>query len=195
MLVEIDDKIVSTDLFSEKFVCDLSKCKGACCVKGNGGAPLTGKEVELIEDNLEQIKPFMSEKGIQTIKDEGVYYLDEEDAPATKLIDKKECCFVYFDNSNTAKCSIETAYKSGEIDFNKPQSCHLYPIRIKEFTEFTALNYEEWDICAPACSLGQSLKVPVYKFLKEPITRVFGRSFFDELSKIDLELKKSEEAD
>jgi len=195
MLVEIDDKIVSTDLFSEKFVCDLSKCKGACCVKGNGGAPLTGKEVELIEDNLEQIKPFMSQKGIQTIKDEGVYYLDEEDAPATKLIDKKECCFVYFDNSNTAKCSIETAYKSGEIDFNKPQSCHLYPIRIKEFTEFTALNYEEWDICAPACSLGQSLKVPVYKFLKEPITRVFGRSFFDELSKIDLELKKREETD
>ena len=195
MLVEIDDKIVSTDLFSEKFVCDLSKCKGACCVKGNGGAPLTGKEVELIEDNLEQIKPFMSEKGIQTIKDEGVYYLDEEDTPATKLIDKKECCFVYFDNSNTAKCSIETAYKSGEIDFNKPQSCHLYPIRIKEFTEFTALNYEEWDICAPACSLGQSLKVPVYKFLKEPITRVFGRSFFDELSKIDLELKKREETD
>ncbi|MDC1244062.1 MAG: DUF3109 family protein [Crocinitomicaceae bacterium] len=194
-MVEIDDKIVSTDLFSEKFVCDLSKCKGACCVKGNGGAPLTGKEVELIEDNLEQIKPFMSEKGIQTIKDEGVYYLDEEDAPATKLIDKKECCFVYFDNSNTAKCSIETAYKSGEIDFNKPQSCHLYPIRIKEFTEFTALNYEEWDICAPACSLGQSLKVPVYKFLKEPITRVFGRSFFDELSKIDLELKKREETD
>lgn len=195
MLVEIDDKIVSTDLFSEKFVCDLSKCKGACCVKGNGGAPLTEKEVELIEDNLKQIKPFMSEKGIQTIKDEGVYYLDEEDAPATKLIDKKECCFVYFDNSNTAKCSIETAYKSGEIDFNKPQSCHLYPIRIKEFTEFTALNYEEWDICAPACTLGQSLKVPVYKFLKEPITRVFGSSFFDELSKIDLELKKREETD
>ncbi|MDC0272043.1 DUF3109 family protein [Crocinitomicaceae bacterium] len=195
MLVEIDDKIVSTDLFSEKFVCDLSKCKGACCVKGNGGAPLTEKEVKLIEDNLEQIKPFMSEKGIQTIKDEGVYYLDEEDAPATKLIDKKECCFVYFDNSNTAKCSIETAYKSGEIDFNKPQSCHLYPIRIKEFTEFTALNYEEWDICAPACSLGQSLKVPVYKFLQEPITRVFGSSFFDELSKIDLELKKREETD
>ncbi|MBT5932321.1 MAG: DUF3109 family protein [Flavobacteriales bacterium] len=194
-MVEIDDKIVSTDLFSEKFVCDLSKCKGACCVKGNGGAPLTEKEVELIEDNLEQIKPFMSEKGIQTIKDEGVYYLDEEDAPATKLIDKKECCFVYFDNSNTAKCSIETAYKSGEIDFNKPQSCHLYPIRIKEFTEFTALNYEEWDICAPACSLGQSLKVPVYKFLQEPITRVFGSSFFDELSKIDLELKKREETD
>ena len=96
MLVEIGDKIVSTDLFSEKFVCDLSKCKGACCVKGNGGAPLTEKEVELIEENLEVIKPYMSDKGIQTVKDEGVYYLDEDDVPATKLIDKKECCFVYF---------------------------------------------------------------------------------------------------
>lgn len=193
MLVEIDDKIVSTDLFSKKFVCDLSKCKGACCVKGSGGAPLTEKEVKLIEDNLEAIKPHMSEKGIQTVKNEGVYYLDEEDTPATKLIDKKECCFVYFDESNTAKCSIETAYKSGDISFNKPQSCHLYPIRIKEFNEFTAINYEVWDICDAACSLGESLKVPVYKFLKEPITRVFGSSFYDELSKIDKELKSREE--
>ena len=193
MLVEIDDKIVSTDLFSKKFVCDLSKCKGACCVKGSGGAPLTEKEVKLIEDNLEAIKPHMSEKGVQTVKNEGVYYLDEEDAPATKLIDKKECCFVYFDESNTAKCSIETAYKCGDISFNKPQSCHLYPIRIKEFNEFTAINYEVWDICDAACSLGESLKVPVYKFLKDPITRVFGSSFYDELSKIDKELKSREE--
>lgn len=193
MLVEIDDKIVSTDLFSKKFVCDLSRCKGACCVKGSGGAPLTEKEVELIEENLEAIKPFMSDEGIKTVKNEGVYYLDEDDAPATKLIDKKECCFVYFDKSNTAKCSIETAYKAGKIKFNKPQSCHLYPIRIKEFNEFTAINYEVWDICDAACSLGKSLQVPVYKFLKEPITRVFGVSFFEELSKIDKELRSREE--
>ncbi len=192
MLVEIDDKIVSTDLFSEKFVCDLSKCKGACCVKGNGGAPLTEKEVVQIEENLESIKPYMSEKGKQTLKNNGVYYLDEDDDPATNLIDKKECCFVYFDKSNGAKCSIETAYKAGEIGFNKPQSCHLYPIRIKEFNEFTAINYEVWDICSAACSLGESLKIPVYRFLKEPITRVFGSSFFDELSKIDKELKNRE---
>ena len=135
----------------------------------------------------------MSEKGIQTVKNEGVYYLDEDDIPATKLIDKKECCFVYFDESNAAKCSIETAHKAGEINFNKPQSCHLYPIRIKEFNEFTAINYEVWDICSAACSLGESLKVPVYKFLKEPITRVFGSSFYEELSKIDKELKNREE--
>ena len=190
MLIEIGNKIVSTDIFSEQFTCDLNKCKGACCVKGNGGAPLNEKEVEKIQNNIEKIKPYMSKSGIETINREGVYYLDEEDTPATKLIDKKECCFVYFDEDEIAKCSIETAYKAGDINFNKPESCHLYPIRTKEFNEFTAINYETWDICSPACSLGKSLKVPVYQFLKEPIIRVFGNSFFEELTKVDLELNK-----
>ena len=190
MLVEIGNKIVSTDIFSEQFTCDLNKCKGACCVKGNGGAPLNEKELDKIQNNIEKIKPYMSKSGIETVNREGVYYLDEEDTPATKLIDKKECCFVYFDEDEIAKCSIETAYKAGEINFNKPESCHLYPIRIKEFNEFTAINYETWDICSPACSLGKSLKVPVYQFLKEPIIRVFGNSFFEELTKVDQELNK-----
>ena len=190
MLVEIGNKIVSTDIFSEQFTCDLNKCKGACCVKGNGGAPLNESEVDKIQNNIEKIKPYMSKSGIETVNREGVYYLDEEDTPATKLIDKKECCFVYFDEDEIAKCSIETAYKAGDITFNKPESCHLYPIRIKEFNEFTAINYETWDICSPACSLGKSLKVPVYQFLKEPIIRVFGNSFFEELTKVDQELNK-----
>ena len=190
MLIEIGNKIVSTDIFSEQFTCDLNKCKGACCVKGNGGAPLNEKEVDKIQNNIEKIKPYMSKSGIETVNREGIYYLDEEDTPATKLIDKKECCFVYFDEDEIAKCSIETAYKAGDINFNKPESCHLYPIRTKEFNEFTAINYETWDICSPACSLGKSLKVPVYQFLKEPIIRVFGNSFFEELTKVDLELNK-----
>ena len=190
MLVEIGNKIVSTDVFSEQFTCDLNKCKGACCVKGNGGAPLNENEVDKIQNNIEKIKPYMSKSGIKTVNREGVYYLDEEDTPATKLIDKKECCFVYFDENEIAKCSIETAYKAGDINFNKPESCHLYPIRTKEFNEFTAINYETWDICSPACSLGKSLKVPVYQFLKEPIIRVFGSSFFEELTKVDQELNK-----
>ena len=190
MLVEIGNKIVSTDIFSEQFTCDLNKCKGACCVKGNGGAPLNENEVDKIQNNIEKIKPYMSKSGIETVNREGVYYLDEEDTPATKLIDNKECCFVYFDEDEIAKCSIETAYKAGDINFNKPESCHLYPIRTKEFNEFTAINYEIWDICSPACSLGKSLKVPVYQFLKEPIIRVFGSSFFEELTKVDQELNK-----
>ena len=190
MLVEIGNKIVSTDIFSEQFTCDLNKCKGACCVKGNGGAPLNENEVDKIQNNIEKIKPYMSKSGIETVNREGVYYLDEEDTPATKLIDKKECCFGYCDEDEIAKCSIETAYKAGDINFNKPESCHLYPIRTKEFNEFTAINYETWDICSPACSLGKSLKVPVYQFLKEPIIRVFGSSFFEELTKVDQELNK-----
>ena len=190
MLVEIGNKIVSTDIFSEQFTCDLNKCKGACCVKGNGGAPLNENEVDKIQKNIEKIKPYMSKSGMETVDREGVYYLDEEDTPATKLINKKECCFVYFDKDEIAKCSIETAYKAGDINFNKPESCHLYPIRIKEFNEFTALNYETWDICSPACSLGKSLKVPVYQFLKEPIIRIFGSSFFEELTNVDQELNK-----
>ena len=190
MLVEIGNKIVSTDIFSEQFTCDLNRCKGACCVKGNGGAPLNENEVDKIQNNIEKIKPHMSKSGIETVNREGVYYLDEEDTPATKLIDKKECCFVYFDENEIAKCSIETAYEAGDINFTKPESCHLYPIRIKEFNEFTAINYEAWDICSPACNLGKSLKVPVYQFLKEPIIRVFGSSFFEELTKVDQELNK-----
>ena len=190
MLVEIGDKIISTDIFSEEFVCDLNRCKGACCVEGNGGAPLREKEVQFIQRDLEKIKPYMSDKGIQTVDEDGIYYLDEEDIPATTLVNKKECSFVYFDETKTAKCAIEHAYKEGEIEFNKPESCHLYPIRTKDFSEFTALNYETWDICSPACKLGSSLKVPVYKFLKEPLVRVFGNSFYEELIKVDSELKK-----
>jgi len=188
MLVEIGDKIISTEIFAKEFVCDLSRCKGACCVKGSGGAPLKDKEVDKLTKNLDKIKPYMSEKGINLVDQDEIYYLDEDDIPATKLIDKKECCFVYFDESNTAKCAIESSYENGDIDFNKPISCHLYPIRIKDFNEFTAINYEAWDICNPACALGQSLKVPVYKFLKEPIIREFGSAFFAELVKIEAEL-------
>ena len=188
MLVEIGDKIISTEIFSKEFVCDLSKCKGACCVEGSGGAPLKDKEVVQLTKNLDKIKPYMSDKGISIVDEKGVFHLDEDDSPATNLIHKKECCFVYFDESNTAKCAIETSYQDGKIDFNKPVSCHLYPIRTKDFNEFTAINYESWDICNPACALGQSLKIPVYKFLKDPIIREFGSTFFEELVKIDKEL-------
>jgi len=192
MLVEIKDKIVSTEVFSEAFVCDLSKCHGACCIEGDGGAPLKEKEVSLIEENLNKIKPFMNKKGSDTIAHNGFFYLDENDEPATQLVNKKECAFVYFDkDSKNAMCSIETAYKAGEIPFNKPISCHLYPIRTKDFNEFTAINYERWDICSAACSLGSSLKIPVFKFLKEPLIRAYGQGFYQEMEKISEELNKS----
>lgn len=188
MLVEIEDKIVSTQIFEKQFVCDLTACKGACCIEGDGGAPVTADEVQIIEAHLDQIKPFMRPEGIAAVKAKGVTYLDKDLEPATTLVNDAECAFVFFDNSGIAKCAIEKAQREGIIDFPKPISCHLYPIRTKKFQDYTALNYEKWDICAPACACGEKLEVPVYKFLKEPLKRAFGEDFYQELEKVAIEL-------
>jgi hypothetical protein len=188
MLVEIQDKIVSTQIFERQFVCDLTACKGACCIEGNGGAPVTKEEVDIIEANLDKVLPYMRPEGIAAIEAQGVVYEDEDFEPATTLVNGKECAFVYFDKSNTAKCAIEKAHREGQIDFIKPISCHLYPIRTKQFNEYTALNYEKWDICEPACACGEKLDVPVYKFLKEPLIRAFGPEFYNELEIVSREL-------
>lgn len=188
MLVEIEDKIISTQIFERQFVCDLSACKGACCIEGNGGAPVTKEEVAIIEAHLDKILPFMRPEGIEAIEAQGVVYEDDDLEPATTLVKGKECAFVYFDQTNTAKCAIEKAHREGQIDFIKPISCHLYPIRTKKFDQYTALNYEKWDICAPACASGEKLNVPVFKFLKEPLIRAFGPEFYKELEVVSREL-------
>lgn len=187
MLIELDDKIISTQIFDKKFVCDLNSCKGACCVEGDAGAPLTWEEVEIIQENLEKIKPFMRQEGIEIIAKSDVFYLDEEDQPVTSLVNQKECVFVQFENG-IAKCSIEQAHKEGSLSFKKPISCHLYPIRLKKFNEYTAMNYEEWDVCKPACSCGEELNIPVFKFLKEPLIRAFGEEFYSELEQVSKEI-------
>ena len=188
MLVEIQDKIVSTQIFERQFVCDLTACKGACCIEGNGGAPVTKEEVDIMQVNLDKIRPYMRPEGIAAIEAHGVVYEDEDFEPATTLVNGKECAFVYFDQTNTAKCAIEKAHREGQIDFIKPISCHLYPIRTKQFNEYTALNYEKWDICEPACACGEKLDVPVYRFLKEPLIRAFGPEFYKELEVVSREL-------
>lgn len=191
MLVEVKDKVVSTEIFRRKFVCDLNACKGACCVEGDAGAPLKKEEVTIIEDNLEKIKPYMRPEGIDVVEKEGVSYLDQENEPVTTLINGGECAFVFFDDKGITKCSIEQAYLDGKINYKKPISCHLYPIRVKKFNDFEALAYDEWDICKPACACGEELDVPVYKFLKEPLIRAYGQSFFDELLIVDEEFQKA----
>lgn len=188
MLVEIQDKIVSTQIFEKHFVCDLNACKGACCVEGDGGAPLQAEEIKIIEQHLPQILPYMRPEGIQAIEENGVALLDDNFEAETTLVNGKECAFVYFDAHNTAKCAIEKAQREGQIDFIKPISCHLYPIRTKTFNDYTALNYEKWDICEPACACGEKLAVPVFRFLKEPITRAFGSAFYQELEVVWQEL-------
>lgn len=192
MLVEIDDKIVSTQVFDKKFVCDLNACKGACCIEGDAGAPLTQEEVSILSDNLETIKPYMREEGVKAVEASGVSYLDEEGEPVTTLVNGGECAFVFFDENGITKCGVEAAYLDGKTDFKKPISCHLYPIRVKQFNEYKALNYDKWSICEPACACGDALDVPVFRFLKEPLIRAFGENFYQELEKVDGELKSEE---
>lgn len=193
MLIEVKDKVVSTQLFERKFVCDLNACKGACCIEGDAGAPLSFEEVSIIEEDLDAIKPYMRSEGIAAIDKQGVFYMDQDNEPVTTLINGAECAFVYFDENKTALCAIEKANREGKIKFKKPISCHLYPIRVKKFNDFTALSYNEWHICKPACECGDKLNISVFRFLKEPIVRAFGDEFYKELEIVDGELNKSED--
>jgi hypothetical protein len=190
MIVSIDDKLISTEIFDRKFVCDLNACKGACCVEGDQGAPLTMEEIDILEDIYADVKPFMRPEGIAEVEKNGVFYMDPWNEPATTLVNNQECAFVYFDDQNITKCAIEQAFLAGKVTWKKPISCHLYPIRLKKIGEETALNYDEWSICKPACACGEKLDIPVYKFLKEPIIRAFGESFYSDLEGIDKTLRE-----
>lgn len=192
MIVAIEDKLISTEIFDRKFVCDLNACKGACCVEGDAGAPLTFEEVDIMEEILDDVKPFMRPEGIAAVEESGVFYVDQWNEPATTLVDGKECAFVYFDEQGITKCAIEQAYLTGKVTWKKPISCHLYPIRVSKLSEGLALNYEEWAICKPACACGEKLNVPVYKFLREPLIRAFGEEFYTDLEGIDETLKNAD---
>ncbi len=180
-MIIIGDKLVSEDLFEKHFVCDLSSCKGECCVSGDSGAPLTAAEVKELELALPKVLPYMKEDGKLAVQKQGVAVVDSDGDIVTPLIDGKECAFTFFDEKGIAKCSIEKAYREGEIDFFKPLSCHMYPIRVKELTDYTALNYHHWPICEAACTLGASLKVTAHQFLKEPLTRAYGKEWYADL--------------
>lgn len=182
MLIEVGEQLVSSQVFERKFICDLNACKGACCIEGNSGAPLQLHEIDLLEEQLDEIEPYMRNEGKEAVQESGVFYMDDDNEPVTTLVNGVECAFVYFDEKGITKCAIETAYRDGKIDFNKPQSCHLYPIRIKRLHDKKVLTFEDWQICTPACACGEQLDLPVYKFLQEPIKRVFGEKFVDELA-------------
>lgn len=182
-MIEHGKTLLSDDVRDEAFVCDLQKCKGACCVEGDLGAPLEFDELDKIEEVVDLVKPYLSEKAQKTLEKEGGYLLDDMGEFSTTTIEGKECAFAYYDEQNILKCSIEQAWKEGKTDFRKPVSCHLYPIRITKAGEYEALNYDRWHICSPACDLGEKLKVPVYKFLKEALIRKYGEDWYTELEK------------
>ena len=180
-MISIKKTLVSEDLFEQEFVCDLSACKGACCVEGDGGAPLNEEELDVLESIYENVKPFMSENGIKSVKSQGKWVVGEDGGKETPLVRGKECVYAFFDQNNIAKCAIETAYREGKIKYKKPISCELYPIRISSYQEFDAVNYHKWHICKPACDCGQKLKTPVYKFLQEPLIKKYGSDWYKAL--------------
>ena len=195
MLIEVHDKVVSTQIFEQKFVCDLNACKGACCIEGDSGAPLSLEEIDILEEELEHIKPYMRAEGLAAVEKSGVFYIDTDGDAGTTLVNNKECAFVFFDEQGITKCAIEKANKEGKTNFKKPISCHLYPIRVKQFSDYQALGYDVWDICEPACACGDQLNVPVYRFLKEPLIRAFGEEFFHELTIVEQEIKNANLSD
>lgn len=181
-MIIIGQTLVSEELLEEQFVCDLNACKGACCIEGESGAPLEQDELLKLEDSLEAVRPYMRPEGIAVIDAEGPYTVDVDGDFVTSLVGKHgECAFVTFDEKGIAKCSLEQAYNDGRTSWKKPISCHLYPIRLAQLKEYVAVNYHRWQVCEPACACGKSLKVPVYKFLKEPLIRRFGEAWYSEL--------------
>ena len=189
-MIQIDDKLIFEDLFSEEFVCNLAKCKGICCVEGDAGAPLEEDETKILDEIYPKIKPYLRPEGIQAIEEQGTYTLDFEGDLVTPLVNNAECAYVIFDEKGYTKCAIEKAYEDGVIDWQKPISCHLYPIRITEYSNFSAINYHEWDICSDACTLGKELGVKVYQFLKKPLIRKYGEEFYQTLSEAAEEWEK-----
>ena len=169
-MLAIGDVLISRDLNDKQFLCNLAKCKGACCVEGDYGAPLEQEEMEILDEIYPTIKPYLSEKSQQAILEQGTYIKDITGGYSTPLVKGRECAFVMFEDG-IAKCAIEKAYFNGEVSFRKPISCHLYPIRITSHSGLEFLNYDKWDICRPACVEGRRADLKVYKFLREPIIR------------------------
>lgn len=181
-MIQIEDKLISEEIFTEEFVCNLSKCKGACCVEGDVGAPLDKEETAILERIFPQVKAYLRPEGVAALEAQGAWTLDPNDGDyVTPMIEGKECAYVIFDANGVTKCGIEKAYEDGAVDWQKPISCHLYPIRATQYSTFVAMNYHEWEICDDACTLGQELQVPVYRFLKTPLIRKYGEKFYDTL--------------
>lgn len=192
-MIEIQKTILSDEIFEEKFICDLCKCKGQCCVDGDSGAPLSREEFNEINEILPEIWNELSPKAQEVINKQGIAYNDYDGELVTSIIDGRECVFAFYDENGICKCAIDDAYREGRITVQKPISCHLYPIRLKEYVEFTAVNYHRWSVCEPAVELGSRQGVPIFRFLKEPLIRKFGEDWYNEVCEAAELLKKRDE--
>ncbi|MFI5217881.1 MAG: DUF3109 family protein [Bacteroidia bacterium] len=180
-MIAIGNTLVSDELIREKFVCDLNKCKGACCVEGVSGAPLENNELKILEDIYEDVKPYLTKEGIETLEKDGMYVKDTDGDFVTPLINGNGACAYTIYKNGIAQCGIEKAHSEKKINFQKPISCHLYPVRITKYKNYEAVNYHEWEICSHACQLGKKLKMPVYMFVKNSLLRKYGTTWFNQL--------------
>lgn len=192
-MIQIDETLVSLDVIECQFICDLSHCKGACCIEGDSGAPLEKSEIAHLEKVLPIIWDDLSPAAQEMIKKQGVSYVDSEGDTVTSIVNGKDCVFTCYDADGTCKCAIEKAYRAGKVSFYKPVSCHLYPIRVTKYPSFSAVNYRRWDICKAAEILGRKENLPVYKFLKEPLIRKFGDKWYKNLEEVAEEWIKQKE--
>ncbi len=190
-MIQIKDTLISEDVFETCFVCDLGKCKGMCCVEGDAGAPLTHEEYEAIKDVLPKIWDDLSLKARELIEKQGIAYIDDDGELVTSIIKGRECVFTYFDADGVCRCAIDNAFSEGRISVQKPISCHLYPIRLHKYDEFTALNYDRWSVCRPALRLGKKTGIKLYQFLKEPLICKFGEEWYQEVCQIAELLSKT----
>lgn len=192
-MIEIGKTIVALDVLQEQFICDLKACKGACCIEGDSGAPLEEPEKKALENDYEKIKPYMRPEGIAAIEAQGKHVIDDWDGESvTPLVNGNECAYVSFSEDGTAGCAIENAWADGATEFRKPISCHLYPVRIKKYAKFEAVNYDRWGICSAACTLGKSQGVEVYRFVKDALVTKYGEAWYAQLEEAATLAKKME---
>ncbi|HAC24676.1 MAG TPA: DUF3109 domain-containing protein [Cytophagales bacterium] len=182
-MMKVGEVLVSDDIRTVEFVCHLEKCKGACCVEGELGAPLDEDELPVMREIQQAVQPYLTDEGKKAIAEQGPYILDEDGDYSTPTIGGRECAYALYDDRGILKCGIEQAYLDGKIKFRKPISCHLYPIRITKKKDFEAVNYHKWGICSAACAYGKSLQVQLYQFLKAPLVRKYGEDWYRQLVK------------
>jgi hypothetical protein len=178
-VIAIGNTLASDEVFSHAFVCDLGACKGACCVEGDAGAPLRDDELEVLDRIRPAVEPYLRPEGLAALAEQGSYVRDTDGEWVTPLVGGKECAYVVFEGG-TSFCGIERAFRDGAVDWPKPLSCHLYPIRVTSYKAYDALNVDHWKVCEPACSLGSALQVPVFRFLKDPLIRAYGPAWYEE---------------
>lgn len=189
-MIAIGDALISEDLIERDFVCNLSACKGACCIEGEQGAPLEEHEQQILADIFDRVKPHLRKEGLEVIAERGLFVDNTKGGKSTPLVEGGACAYVLIDEKGVTKCGIEKAYEAGDIDFQKPVSCHLYPIRITKYDGYEAVNYSKWDLCNPACELGKQLSIPIYRFVKAALVRKYGQEFYDQLDQTAKHLRK-----